>query len=110
MYGREAAGSGHLIEEDRPYAHLLSSQPLCFNVFGELQADLGLATRPAPSFGGRASHRDVTTLRFGDSRARRLMAAQTSNLFSALCFGSRTRADSVQTSVLWPSAPGFHRL
>jgi hypothetical protein len=40
----KAAGSGQLIEEDRLYANLLSSQPLCFNLFGELQSDLGLAS------------------------------------------------------------------
>lgn len=39
------AGSGQLIDEDRLYADLLSSQPLCFNLFGELHADLELATR-----------------------------------------------------------------
>jgi hypothetical protein len=38
-------GTGKLIEEDRLLANLLSSQPLCFNLFGEVQADLGLATR-----------------------------------------------------------------
>lgn len=38
-------GAGKLIEEDRLLANLLSSQPLCFNLFGELQADLGLASR-----------------------------------------------------------------
>ena len=37
-------GSGQLVEEERLYANLLSSQPLCFNLFGELQADLSLAT------------------------------------------------------------------
>ena len=40
----KAAGSGQLIEEERLYANLLSSQPLCFNLFGELQADLRLAS------------------------------------------------------------------
>jgi hypothetical protein len=38
-------GAGKLIEEDRLFANLLSSQPLCFNLFGELQADLALAGR-----------------------------------------------------------------
>lgn len=38
-------GAGKLIAEDRLLANLLSSQPLCFNLFGELQADRGLATR-----------------------------------------------------------------
>lgn len=39
------AGSGQLVDVDRLYANLLSSQPLCFNLFGELQTDLLLATR-----------------------------------------------------------------
>jgi hypothetical protein len=39
------AGSGQKIDEDRLWANLLSSQPLAFNLFGELSADLGLATR-----------------------------------------------------------------
>ena len=40
----KAGGSGQLVDEDRLYANLLSSQPLCFNLFGELQADLALAS------------------------------------------------------------------
>ena len=36
-----------LIKEDRLWGDLLSSQPLCFNLFGELAADLELATRAA---------------------------------------------------------------
>jgi hypothetical protein len=52
--GREAArrevaamraGSGQKIDEDRLWANLLSSQPLAFNLFGELALDLELATR-----------------------------------------------------------------
>jgi hypothetical protein len=39
------AGSGQVIEEARFYANLLSSQPLCFNLFAELQADVDLAGR-----------------------------------------------------------------
>lgn len=38
---------GQNIEERRMFANLLSSQPLCFNLFGELAADLDLATRVA---------------------------------------------------------------
>lgn len=34
-----------LYREPRIFEDLLSSQPLCFNVFGELQRDLGLASR-----------------------------------------------------------------
>ena len=33
---------GQLIQEDRLFANLLSSQPLCFNLFGELARDLEL--------------------------------------------------------------------
>lgn len=36
---------GQLIYEDRLFSNLLSSQPLCFNLFGELARDLDLATR-----------------------------------------------------------------
>lgn len=39
------AGSGQKIDEDRLWANLLSSQPLAFNLFGELSVDLELATR-----------------------------------------------------------------
>lgn len=34
-----------LIDEDRLFSNLLSSQPLCFNLFGEAARDLDLATR-----------------------------------------------------------------
>jgi hypothetical protein len=36
---------GKLIKEDRMWENLLSSQPLCFNLFGELHFDLKLATK-----------------------------------------------------------------
>ena len=39
---RQAAKSG-MIEENRLYNNLLSSQPLCFNFFGELKLDTALA-------------------------------------------------------------------
>ena len=39
---RNEADSG-IIEEDRLFNNLLSSQPLCFNFFGELKADKGFA-------------------------------------------------------------------
>jgi hypothetical protein len=41
------AGRTHdqLIDEERLFSNLLSSQPLCFNLFGELARDLDLATR-----------------------------------------------------------------
>jgi len=41
----EGRGEGQLIDEDRLYTNLLSSQPLCFNLFGEPSRDLDLATR-----------------------------------------------------------------
>lgn len=40
-----AKNSGALISEPRIWNNLLSSQPLCFNLFGELSYDLNLATR-----------------------------------------------------------------
>jgi hypothetical protein len=36
---------GKLIKEDRMWENLLSSQPLCFNLFGELHFDMKLATK-----------------------------------------------------------------
>ncbi len=39
---RKALGSG-ILEENRLFNNLLSSQPLCFNFFGELKLDLALA-------------------------------------------------------------------
>jgi hypothetical protein len=44
--GREiSSGGGKVIAEPRIYDNLLSSQPLCFNLFAELAVDLRLATR-----------------------------------------------------------------
>lgn len=40
-----AASAGKLYARPRIFNDLLSSQPLCFNLFGELQRDLQLATR-----------------------------------------------------------------
>ncbi len=37
--------AGKLYGQPRIFNNLLSSQPLCFNLFGELQRDLGLATQ-----------------------------------------------------------------
>jgi hypothetical protein len=39
------SGTGKLYGKPRIFNNLLSSQPLCFNLFAELQQDLGLATR-----------------------------------------------------------------
>ena len=63
------AGSGQLIDEDRLYANLLSSQPLCFNLFGELQADLDLATRVLQEL-WPARVKAVTAVRFEHSPGR----------------------------------------
>lgn len=40
-----AKSAGKLYREPRIFEDLLSSQPLCFNLFGELQRDLELASR-----------------------------------------------------------------
>src|SRR5687768_5195776 len=40
-----ARSKGKLYKKPRIFDDLLSSQPLCFNLFGELQCDLELATR-----------------------------------------------------------------
>ncbi len=41
----KASGNGKLYREPRIFNDLLSSQPLCFNLFAELQADRNLASR-----------------------------------------------------------------
>jgi len=41
---QQAKAEDKLIQKPRIFNDLLSSQPLCFNLFGELKADLGLAT------------------------------------------------------------------
>lgn len=52
-----------LIREDRLWGDLLSSQPMCFNLFGALAADLELATRAAQVWWpGRVAQ--VTEIRF----------------------------------------------
>lgn len=46
------SASGGIVDERRLYCNLLSSQPLAFNFFGHLTADLNLATRVlTPLFG-----------------------------------------------------------
>jgi hypothetical protein len=61
---------GSLIREDRLLANLLSSQPLCFNLFGELQRDLDLATRALGALvPGRIAR--VTEILFEHSPSRR---------------------------------------
>ena len=46
---RKNAGAG-ILEENRLYNNLLSSQPLCFNFFGELKADKDLALKVLQQF------------------------------------------------------------
>lgn len=41
---KESKKSGALISEPRIWTNMLSSQPLCFNLFGELEKDMNLAT------------------------------------------------------------------
>jgi hypothetical protein len=59
-----------LIKQDRLWGDLLSSQPMCFNLFGELAGDLELATRAAQAWWpGRVAK--VTEIRFEWSPGRR---------------------------------------
>ena len=44
--------AGKVYEEPRIYDNLLTSQALCFNLFGELQRDLGLASKAVGSLLG----------------------------------------------------------
>lgn len=69
----KAAGSGQLVDEDRLYANLLSSQPLCFNLFGELQSDLELASAVCAGLWPDRV-RAVTSIRFEHSPGRSDMA------------------------------------
>ena len=64
-----SATSGQLYKEPRIFNDLLSSQPLCFNAFGELQQDLGLASRVVGGLTGE-SDANVTTVRFEYSPGR----------------------------------------
>lgn len=62
-------GRGRLFGEPRIYNNLLSSQPLCFNLFGELQRDLDLATSVVRDLtDGRVE--EVTEVRFEYSPGR----------------------------------------
>lgn len=66
---KDELGSGKLIEEERLYANLLSSQPLCFNLFGDLSGDRVLATRVLRDvFPSRVA--EVTAIRFEHSPGR----------------------------------------
>jgi hypothetical protein len=62
--------AGELIDERRLWSDLLSSQPMCFNLLGELAADLELATHAARSWWpGRVDQ--VTAVQFEWSPGRR---------------------------------------
>jgi PD-(D/E)XK nuclease superfamily len=64
------AGGAPAPQEGRLWDDLLSSQPLCFNLFGELAADLELATRAARAWWpGQVAQ--VTEVRFEWSPGRR---------------------------------------
>ncbi len=64
-----STSDGRLIQPDRLFANLLSSQPLCFNLFAELQTDTVLATSVfARLLPGRIG--EVTAIRFEHSPGR----------------------------------------
>ncbi len=65
----EAAVDDRLFATPRIYNDLLSSQPLCFNLFGELQADLEMASRLFRSL-SPDSVSQVTDIRFEYSPGR----------------------------------------
>lgn len=58
-----------LIDEDRLFGNLLSSQPLCFNLFGEAARDLDLATRMLRALTPSRIH-SVTSIAFEHSPGR----------------------------------------
>lgn len=67
---KEAKTSGALIQEERLWSNMLSSQPLCFNLFGEMHFDLELATAFfKESFPHRTINK-VTNIRFEQSPCR----------------------------------------
>lgn len=63
----QETGGERLFQTPRIFANLLSSQPLCFNLFGDLQQDLGLATAVmrtlAPDRAAAGEHRVPRGLR-----------------------------------------------
>ncbi len=66
---KNKARSGKVISEPRIYDNLLSSQPLCFNLFAELQNDLDLATKVFDRLTASRSAR-VTGIEFEHSPGR----------------------------------------
>jgi hypothetical protein len=84
-----------LIQEERLWGDLLSSQPMCFNLIGELAADLELATRAAQVWWpGRVAQ--VTEVRFEWSPGRRDLRY----------LGNRTAFDAVFLHTT-PAGSGF---
>jgi PD-(D/E)XK nuclease superfamily len=65
----ESDGSGKLYGQPRIYNNLLSSQPLCFNLFAELQQDLLLATKVFTKLAPEAV-KEVTGIKFEYSPGR----------------------------------------
>lgn len=65
----ESAERGRLIKRDRLLGDLLSSQPLCFNLFGELQRDLDACTAVMSEM-TRGRVRRVTRVAFEHSPGR----------------------------------------
>ena len=60
---------GKLYKKPRIYNNLLSSQPLCFNLFGELSLDLDLATRVLSDFtGGQVAQVHAIEFEFSPGR------------------------------------------
>lgn len=64
-----AGQAGKLIAQPRIYDNLLSSQPLCFNLFAELKHDLPLASAVTADLTGKQAAR-VTRLEFEHSPGR----------------------------------------
>jgi PD-(D/E)XK nuclease superfamily protein len=85
-----------LIQEQRLWADLLSSQPMCFNLFGELAADLELATSAARAWWPDRVER-VTELRFEWSPGR----------LDPRYLGNRTAFDAVLKHTTSAGGRGF---
>lgn len=64
-----AKAKGKLFKKPRIFNDLLSSQPLCFNLFGELQCDLKLATKVLHALSAGRIH-EVTGIEFEYSPGR----------------------------------------
>lgn len=66
----ETASTGALIQESRLWENMLSSQPLCFNLFGEMHYDLELATAFFKESFPQRYIEKVTSVRFEQSPGR----------------------------------------